>query len=123
MLGVALLVGAYLTAMAAPLTYLKMFSHIQLAPISVSWALERANSDLTADTHDFCKQPVLFAWYGSFGGGPVLTDNLITPDTNEFEEVVLFRSGIINESTKKALAEMAIFNETILSECFVETQS
>ena len=123
MLSAALLIGAYLTAWVAPVTYLKMFSHIRLAPISVSWALERANSDLTADTYDFCEQPVLFAWYGSFGGGPVLPDGLSVPGTTEFEEVVLFRSGIIRESTKKALAEMAVFNETVVLKCLMETES
>ncbi|MEM6624897.1 MAG: hypothetical protein AAF674_21975 [Pseudomonadota bacterium] len=123
MLGAAFLVGAYLTAWAAPVTYLKMVSHIQIAPISISWAPERANFHSAAETYDFCEHPVLFAWYGSFGGGPVLPNGLNVPDAIEFEEVVLFRSGVIYESAKKALAEMAVFNEAVLSECLIETES
>ena len=123
LLGAALLVGAYLTAWAAPVTYLKMFSHIRLAPISIPWALERANSELVAEAYDFCEHPVLFAWYGSFGGGPVLPDGQSVSDTTEFEEVVLFKSGIIYESTKKALAEMAVFNEAVLSKCLIDKES
>lgn len=123
MLGAAVLVGTYATAWAAPVTYLKMYSQVQLAPISVSWAVERANFYLATETYDFCEQPVLFAWYGSFGGGPVLPDDLSIPDTTEFEEVVLFRSGVIYENTRRALAAMAVFNETVLSECSMNPQA
>lgn len=123
MLGAAFWVGAYLMARAAPVTYLRVVSRIELAPISVSWALEQAKSDLTAGNYDSCEELVLFAWYGSFGGGPVLPDDLKVPDTVGFEEVVLFRSGTVYESTKDAVAKMAIFNETVLTECLTENQN
>lgn len=123
MLGATFFASAFLTAWAAPVTYLKISSHIRLDPFSVSWALNRANSDLAAESYDFCEQPVLFAWYGSFGGGPVLPKDQSIPDMAEFEEVVLFRSGIIYERTKKALAEMAVFNEAVLSECLMDVES
>ncbi len=61
MLVAAIFASAYLMVWVSPVTYLKMQSQVRLAPISISWALKRANSDLEAKSYDFCKQPVLFA--------------------------------------------------------------
>lgn len=53
----------------------------------------------------------------------MLRSELSIPDTAEFEEVVLFRSGVVNESTQMALDEMATFNEIVLSQCLLQTGS
>lgn len=115
--------SAFAVAWASPVSYLKIQSRIGLAPISISWALDRANEDLASGAYEACRQPVLFAWYGSFGGGPVLPDQLAVPSSAAFEEVVLFRSGIVRESTHKALDRMAIFNEITHTRCFAEAET
>lgn len=106
----------------APVSYLKVQSRIGIAPISITWALDRANEDLASGAYEACNQPVLFAWYGSFGGGPVLPDEVTVPATAEFDEVVLLRSGIVRESTQIALVKMAVFNATTHSRCFTEIE-
>lgn len=125
-LGLAVAVAwalALVIAWASPVSYLKVQSRIGIAPISISWALDRANEDLVSGAYEACNQPVLFAWYGSFGGGPVLPDELTVPASAEFDEVVLFRSGIVRESTQTALDKMAIFNETTYTRCFAEAET
>ena len=114
---------ALVIAWVSPVSYLKVQSRIGIAPISISWALDRANEDLVSGAYEACNQPVLFAWYGSFGGGPVLPDELTVPASAEFDEVVLFRSGIVRESTQTALDKMAIFNETTHTRCFAEAET
>ena len=114
---------SFVIAWASPVSYLKVQSQVGIAPISISWALDRANEDLVSDAYEACKPPILFAWYGSFGGGPVLQNSLTVPASAEFEEVVLFRSGIVRESTQTALDKMAIFNEITHSRCFIEAEN
>ena len=114
---------AFVIAWTSPVSYLKVQSRIGIAPISISWTLDRANEDLVSGAYKACNQPVLFAWYGSFGGGPMLPDELTVPASAEFDEVVLFRSGIIREGTQIALDKMAIFNEITHSRCFTEAES
>ncbi|MEM9434601.1 MAG: hypothetical protein AAGA12_11825 [Pseudomonadota bacterium] len=114
---------AFAIAWTSPVSYLKVQSRMGIAPISVLWALDRANKDLVSGAYEACDQPVLFAWYGSFGGGPVLPDEKTVPATAEFDEVVLFRSGIVRERTQTALDKMAVFNDITHSRCFTEAES
>jgi hypothetical protein len=119
----AVWVFAFVIAWASPVAYLKIQSQIGITPISISWALQRANEDLISGAYEVCKQPVLFAWYSSFSGGPVLPEELTVPVSAEFEEVVLFSSGIVRESTHTALEKMAVFNEITHSRCLAEAES
>ena len=111
---------AFAIAWTSPITYLKAQSKVRLAPVSVSWVLDSLIDDVVLGYHDVCKNPVLFAWHGSFGGGPVYSAGSMALDTAEYTEIVLFRTDIIHERNQVALAKMAVFNDTTLSRCFTD---
>ena len=82
------------------------------------WAITRAHEGLAGGVSDYCYEPILLSWQGSFGGGPVVIDGIKLPPSEVFSELGPISSGIIRESTKLALDAMAKFNMELLSQCF-----
>ncbi|WP_299964170.1 hypothetical protein [uncultured Roseobacter sp.] len=114
----AILFLAFPLAWVAPVAYLKVEAFFGFGPVSMPWAISLAHDRLAAGAYDDCAAPFLFAWYGSFGGGPYVPDHLKLPPRSEFEEIILIHSGIVTESTKVVLSEMAQFNENMIHQCF-----
>ena len=112
-----ILLSIHLFAWIAPVAYLRAEAAIGFGPVSMPWAIERAGELLLSETYEYCTSPFLFGWHSSFGGGPHLPRDVLQIET-EYEEIVLVRSGIIFESTKRTLDAMAEFNFKMLAECF-----
>lgn len=49
---------AFVMAWVSPVSYLKSQSKIGIAPVSISWALQRANEDLMSGAYENCDNPV-----------------------------------------------------------------
>ena len=117
--GIALIALAlFALATFAPLTYLKLHSFNGFGPIPLRWVISQAHDGLIAQSAEYCRDPVLLSWYGSFGGGPVVPNSVHLPASEAFDEVTLIRSGILYERTKLALNAMAKFNTELLHQCF-----
>jgi len=117
--GIALFAFALcMVAVLLPVTYLKFHSVLGFGPMSMSWAVSQAHEGLIERAADYCNEPVLLSWHGSFGGGPVVPDGIPLPPQDAFEELVLVNSGIIYEHTKLVLDTMAKFNIELLNKCF-----
>ena len=109
---------AFLLVLFMPATYLRIFSEVGVWPVSLSWAVDMAREQLENAPLQYCEDPFLLSWEGSFGQFNLLPDGVTTPAANEYTKLVLGRADRINETTNAALTAMLNFNSQLLARCF-----
>jgi len=110
--------AAYSLAVFTPATYLRIFSDVGVWPVSRSWVVDMARQQLESSPLQYCEDPFLLFWQGSFGEFDLIPDGYALPETHEYTKLVLGRTDIIREETKAALTAMLNFNSQLIARCF-----